>query len=103
MLWRLCSDRWELLLLLFGPGFRRDFVDLVVGHVREAGEDVPQIGIGVEAAAAAALNDRVNDGAVFPGPGLADKEPVLFAQGGGPDGVFHQVVVDQPAELPGTD
>ena len=69
-------------------------MDLVVGHVWQAGEDIPEIGIRVQTPAAAALNDRVNDGAVFPGPSLADKEPVLFTQGGGPDGVFHQIVVD---------
>ena len=66
----------------------------MVGQVREAGEDIPEIGIGVQPPPAAALNDGVNDGAIFPGPGLADKEPVLLAQGGGPDGIFHQVVVD---------
>ena len=45
--------------MLFGPSFRRDFVDLVVGHVREAGEDVPEVGIRVQTPTAATLDDRV--------------------------------------------
>jgi hypothetical protein len=43
---------------------------------------------------AAALDDGIQDGATFPGFGVADEEPVLFAQGSGPDGILHEVLVD---------
>ena len=51
----------------FAPGLRGDLRDLVVGHVRQAGEHVPQIGIGVLPAAAAALDQRIDDGGALTG------------------------------------
>ena len=48
----------------------------------------------IDAAAAATLNNGVKDGAALAGLGLAEEEPVLFAQSGRPNGVFHEVVVD---------
>lgn len=85
--------------LCFGPGFRGDVFDLPVGQVREAGEDVPQVGMGIEAAAAAAFDEAVKDGSALAGFGVADEEPVLLADGGGTDGVFDPVVVDFDAPV----
>ena len=64
--------------------------------MREAGEHVTQVGVGIKAAAAAAFDDRVEDGSALAGSGFADEEPVLFPDGGGTDGVFDQVVVGLP-------
>ena len=44
--------------------------------------------------AAAALNDRVDYRTAFSGLGVSEEQPVLFSEGGWPDGVFDQVVVD---------
>ena len=46
-----------------GPGGGRYLVDLPVGHVGQAAQHIPKAGIGVDAAAAAAFNERVKDGA----------------------------------------
>jgi len=67
---------------------------LPVGGVRQAGEDVTQVREGIETATAAAFDDGVEDGAAFAGFGLADEQPVLFAEGGWPDGVLHEVLID---------
>ncbi len=82
-----------------GPSFRREFFDLPVGGGGQAGEDVAQIGIRIEATLAATLDDGVEDGAAFAGLGFADEEPVLFAEGGGADGVFYQVLIDLDAAV----
>ena len=66
----------------------------MVGHPGQPGQHVLEIGVGIEVPAAAGFNDGVNDGAAFSGISLAHKEPVLLADGRGPDGVFDQVVVD---------
>ena len=67
--------------------------DLPVGHRGKPGEDVAQIGVGIDAAAAATLDNSVEDGAALAGVGIAEKQPVLFAESGRPDGVFHQVIM----------
>lgn len=46
--------------LVFLPSCRCDFRDLVVGHVRQAGEDIPEISEGIEAASTAAFDNGVN-------------------------------------------
>ena len=74
-------------------------MDLPVGHVRQTGENIPQIGIRIDSASAAAFNDRVNDGSPFSGIGFADEQPVLLPDGGWSDGVFHEVVVDLNAAI----
>ena len=68
--------------------------DLPVGHRGEPGEDVAQVGVGIDAAAAATLDNSVEDGAALAGVGIAEKQPVLFSESGRPDGVFHQVIID---------
>jgi hypothetical protein len=75
-------------LVLLGPGLRGDVLDLPVGQVREAGEHVAEVGVGIDPPAAAAFDDRIEDGSALAGLGLADEEPILFADGRGADGVF---------------
>ena len=65
------------------PGFGREVLDLPVGRRGQPGEHVAQVGERVEAAAAAAFDDGVEDGAAFAGLGFADEEPVFLADGGG--------------------
>ena len=79
------------------PGFGREIFDLPVGHRRQAGEDVPEIGERIEAAPSAALDDGVDDGAAGARLGFADEEPVLLSDSGGTNGVLDQVVVDLQA------
>jgi hypothetical protein len=66
----------------------------MVGHVGQAREHVLEVSVGINAPAPAAFNEGINDGGPFSGVGLANEEPVLLSQGRGPDGIFHQVVVD---------
>ena len=68
--------------------------DLPVGHVRQAGQHVPKIGIGIDAPASATLDEGVKDGAALTGLSLADEEPVLFSERRRADGVLDQVIVD---------
>ena len=48
----------------------------------------------IDAAAAATLDNGVKDGAALAGVGIAEEQPVLFAQSGRSNGVFHEVIVD---------
>jgi len=52
---------------------------LPVGCRWQPGEDVPQVGEGVDAAATAVFDDGVEDGAAFSGSGVAHEEPVFLA------------------------
>lgn len=67
----------------------------VVGvfHGWEAGEQVTQVVEGGFAVAAAGEDEGVDDGGALAGLWVADEEPVLFADGGGADGVLDGVVV----------
>jgi hypothetical protein len=68
-------------------------LDLPVGHGGKPGEHVAEIGIGIEAASAATLDDGVEDGAAVTGVGIAQEQPVLFSKGSWPNGVFDQVIM----------
>src|SRR5271168_507979 len=96
---RIKSGRLSDGLSLICPSFGCEVFDLPVGGVRQAGEDVVQIGVRIESATAAALDDGVEDGAAFPSFGFADKQPVFLTEGRWPDGVFDQVVVDLDASI----
>ena len=74
-------------------------LDLPVGHRGEPGEDIAQVGVGIDAAAAATLDNSVEDGAALAGIGIAEKQPVLFSKSGRLNAVFHEVVVylDRPS------
>ena len=80
------------------PGGRCYFRDLPVGHVGQAAEDIPKVGIGIDAAASATLDKGVKDGSPVTGLSLADEQPVLLSERRRANGVLDQVVVDfQPA------
>lgn len=66
----------------------------MVFHHGQAGEDVVQVGVGIDAPAAAAFDDGVDDGSALACSGFANEEPVLFSHRGWADGVFDEVVVD---------
>ena len=55
----------------------------------QAGEDVAQIGVGIDFAPTAAFDHRVNNRAAFSCLGVADEEPVFLADGRGPNGIFY--------------
>lgn len=76
------------------PGFGGDVFDPAGGHRGQSCEDVAEVDERVDAPAAAAFDDGVEDGSALAGFGGSYEEPVLFADGGGADGVFHEVVVD---------
>ena len=76
------------------PRFGSQTVDLPVGGVRQPGEDVAQIGLGVDAATAAAFDDGIKDSAALTGFGFADELPVLFSKGSWADRIFHEVLID---------
>jgi hypothetical protein len=67
--------------------------DLPLGHRGKPGEHVAQVGAGIDAAAAATLDNGVKDGAALAGIGIAQEQPVLFPKSGGPNAVFHEVAV----------
>ena len=77
----------------FCPGGGCYFGDLPVGHVGQAAEHIPQVGIGIDAAASATLEEGVKDGSALTGLSLADKEPVLLSERRWANGVLDQVVV----------
>ena len=66
----------------------------MVGHVGQAGQHVPEIGKRIEPPAPAAFNHGVDDGAPFTGIRFPNEQPILLANGRGPDGILHEVVVD---------
>jgi hypothetical protein len=48
--------------LCLGPSRRCDVVDLTIGHRGQTGEDLTQVGEGIEPAAPTGLDHRVDDG-----------------------------------------
>ena len=75
--------------MFFGPGFGGEVFYLPVGGRWQAREDVTQVRKGIDATTAAAFDDGVQDGAAFASLSFADEQPILFAEGGGADGVFY--------------
>jgi hypothetical protein len=63
-------------------------VDIFEGGEWAALQDVVEVGQGIKAAAAGALDEGVEDGRGLPGFGIADEQVVFLADGAGPDGVF---------------
>ena len=82
-----------------GPSFGREVFDLPVGRAGQPGEDVAQVGEGIDSATAAAFDDGVQDGAAFSGLGFADEQPVFLAEGRGANGILHQILVDLDAPI----
>ena len=72
---------------------------MVIGQMWETGENVTEIGVGIDVSAAAAFDDSVDDRAALAGTGFADEEPVFLSNGGGANGIFHEVIVDLDAAV----
>jgi hypothetical protein len=83
-----------LSLVRFGPGFGNDLAGLPVGQVRQAGEDVSQVGPRINLPAPTALDDRVDNRAVFTGSGIYHEKPVFLSDCGGTNRVLDSVFVD---------
>ena len=60
------------------PGLGSDVLDLPVGHEWEPCEHIAQVGVRIDAAGAATLDDGVEDGAALAGIGIAEEEPVFL-------------------------
>ena len=80
-----------------GRGERGEVI--LIAHRRQAREQVAHVGQRIDAAPLAGDHDRVDDGRTLAGVGMADEEPVLLAHRRGPDGVFHQVIVEARAAV----
>src|ERR1043165_4964504 len=65
----------------------------------QTSEDIAQISVGIKATTTAAFDHGVKNSAAFAGLGFSDEEPVLLSNGGGTNGVFHEVVVDLNAAI----
>jgi len=61
---------------------------------RQTAEDIREVVLRIDAPAAAADQDRVDDGAAPGGVRMFDEEPPFATHRGGPDSVFNQIVVD---------
>jgi hypothetical protein len=55
----------------FGPFGRGELRDHFVGGCWQSGQDIAQVGLGVDSPAAATLDERVDDGAALPGVGVS--------------------------------
>jgi hypothetical protein len=60
------------------PVFWSDLRDLFVGHLGQPGEHVFEVGVRIDASAATAFDEGVNNSAALSGIGIAHEEPVLF-------------------------
>lgn len=67
MLSRLCRLLESLVTPGFGPGFGGDGAGLPVGHPGQTGQDVAQVGVGIDPPAAAAFHHGVEDSAALAG------------------------------------
>ena len=56
-----------------GPSGGRELGDLLMGCSGQAGEDIAQVGLGVDAPAAATFDQHVDDCAALPGVGVANE------------------------------
>lgn len=70
-----------------------------LGGEGEAGEQIGEVGLGVDPGAVAVADQGVERGGTVAAFGVAYEEPVLFADGGGADSVFRQIVVDPDAAV----
>ena len=66
---------------------------VLVAHCGQTGEHVLHVRVRVFAVALTGDDDRVDDGRSLSGVRVSDEQPVLFPNGGGPDGIFNEVVI----------
>src|SRR5271155_1186420 len=88
------SGQLDLLLTGLLPIERRQLTDFLVGRAGQALQHVFEVAIRFHAVALAVFDQSVDDGAALARFFGAEEEPVLFADGSGPDGILHQVVID---------
>lgn len=67
---------------------------VLVGHRRQPVEDVAQVREGILAVPLTGHDQRVQNGGVLTGVGMADEQPILLSDGRGEDRVFEGIVVD---------
>jgi len=65
---------------------------VLIGHIGQFAQEILEVGVWIDTKTLTAKQQRVNHSGSFSGLGVADKEPVFFAQGGGSHGVLDQVV-----------
>ena len=63
-------------------------------HRRQSRKDFTQVDCRIDVEFAAGFDEAVDDCAGLAGVGAAEEEEVLFADGGGPDGILDEVVAD---------
>jgi hypothetical protein len=56
----------------FSPSGWPDFGDLRVGHAGQTGQNGTEVSVGIDVSAAAAFDDRVEDGLMVSGSGFTD-------------------------------
>lgn len=66
----------------------------MIRHLRNGCKNIAQIVGGINFEFAAAFHEAVDYGAGLARVGAAEEKEILFANGGGPDGIFDQIVVD---------
>jgi len=76
------------------PGFWNNVFDLTIGHGWQARQNVIQIGVGFDAMAPAAFNDRVDDRTALTGIGSTEKQPIFLSKSSWPDRILDQVIID---------
>ena len=74
--------------------FWSEQMNCFIGVLRDDGKDVFEVLKRIYSVEFAGLGNGVEDRSAISDILASDKEPVFFADGGGTDGVFDQVVVD---------
>jgi hypothetical protein len=74
--------------------FRREFGNLPVCALGDAGKLFSQILMRIDTASVATFDNRVDHGAALSGLGVSEKRPVLLAESCRSNRIFHTIVVD---------
>ena len=79
---------------------REEIVDLALGMtVYDTGEDIGEVGLGIDAVEFAGLDQRCDDGPMFAAPVGAGEERIFTIQGNGTDAALDDVGVDLDAAI----
>jgi hypothetical protein len=76
------------------PSTGQELADLGDVHGREPSQDIGQVFLRVDPATAATDDEGVDDSAAPTGVGVSNEEPAATTDGGNPNRVFHEIVVD---------
>ena len=71
-----------------------DLWDLVISHVGQATQHIPELMVRTESVPAASFDQGVNDYASLAGVSFPHEQPIYLADGRGPNRIFHEVVID---------